>query len=441
MRRAEELIASMRHVAVAAPDTAGRLFGKRRPIADWPNLRDRGLASPDVHLVTDFENRPQPGFAVAGRAQGFRNGLLMPDTEASFISPLEPQTMVVIADALDSRGIPVAEAPRAILKTQLTRLAAAGITARVASELEFYVMRQSYAEAHAKGHMHLTPLYHHHGDHDVRVTSLAAPFIDAVEEALEASGIVVDQMQGEGGTGQLEINMAPDSPLAAADNCIAFKHLAKAVAHRQGLSATFLSKPLEAEAGSGGHIHMSLRSADGSNALGAPGSLTTFGEHFLAGLLAHTPDLTLLHAPYANSYKRMQPGTFVPLNATWGYDNRAVMVRLIAGGDGLRFEFRLPGADANPYHAYAAILIAGLAGVEVGLTLPPEMQGSTIPEGATPLPADLTEAVAHFAGSGLARKAFGEAIHAHLLQHGSVELAATRRAVASWEIARGFENA
>ena len=441
MRRADELIATMRHVTVAVPDTAGRLFGKRRPIADWPDLQERGLASPDVHLVTDLENRPQVGFAVAGRAHGFRNGILMPDVAAALLSPLEPQTMLVIADALDSGVKAVAEAPRAILKAQLARLAAAGITARVASEIELYVIRQSYAEAYAQGYACLTPLYHLHGDNDVMVTSLAAPFIDAIERALETSGIVVDQVQGEGGKGQIEINMAPDSPLAAADNCVAFTYIVKAVAHAQGLSATFLAKPFEDDAGSGGHIHISFKSADGSNALGAPDNLTPFGEQFLAGLLAHTPELTLLHAPYANSYKRMQPGTFVPLNATWGYDNRAVMLRLIAGRDGLRFEFRLPGADANPYHAYAAIIAAGLAGVEAGRALPPEMVGSSVPESAPAIPADLTEAVARFASSALAESAFGGDVHAHLLQHGRIELAATRKAVTSWEFARGFESA
>jgi glutamine synthetase len=441
MKRADELISAMRHVTVAVPDLAGRLFGKRRPIADWPELREHGLASPDVHLVMDFENRPQAGFAVAGGAHGFRNGILMPDAMAVFLSPLEPQTMLVIADALDSGGKAVAEAPRTILKVQLARLAAAGITVRIASELEFYVIRQSYAEAHAHAHAGLTPLYHRHGDNDVMVTSLAAPFIDATEYALEACGILVDQVQGEGGKGQIEINMTPDAPLTAADNCVAFKYVVKAIAHTQGLSATFLAKPFEDDAGSGGHIHISLKSSDGSNALGVPGKLTAFGEYFLAGVLAHTPELTLLHAPYANSYKRMQPGTYVPLNATWGYDNRAVMLRLIAGRDGLRFEFRLPGADANPYHAYAAIIAAGLAGVEAGCALPPEMVGSSVPESAPEIPADLTEAVARFARSALAEKAFGGEGHAHLLQHGRIELTATRKAVTNWEFARGYESA
>lgn len=441
MRRADELAATVRHVTVCTPDMAGRLLGKRRPIADWPALKERGLAMPDFHLVTDFENRPQPGFAIAGVQHGFRNGILMPDAGAAFVSPVERETMIVIADAVDAGRQAVAEAPRAILKAQIARLTAAGIAARAASELEFYVMRQSYPEAYAQGYADLSPLYHRHGDNDVLVASVAAPLIGEIERALEACGITVDQVQGEGGAGQIEVNMAPTDPLAAADNHVAFKHVVKAAAYGAGSSATFLAKPFERDAGSGGHIHISFKVADGGNALGAPGKLSPFGERFLAGLLAYTPELTLLHAPYANSYKRLQPGSFTPLDATWGWDNRAVMVRLVSGSDGPRIEFRLPGADANPYLAYAALIAAGLAGVEAQQKLPVEMRGPVVPHGAITVPADLTEAIARFAGSSLAKKAFGEAVHTHLLQHGRIELAATRRAVTSWEIARGFESA
>lgn len=441
MKRADELVAAARHVTVCTPDMAGRLLGKRRPIADWPALKERGLAMPDFHLVTDFENRPQTGFAVAGVEHGFRNGLLLPDAGAAFVSPIERETMLVIADALDAERKAVAEAPRAILKAQIARLQSAGVTARAASELEFYVMRQSYPEAHAQGYTDLLPLYHRHGDNDVLVASVAAPLTGEIERALEACGIIVDQVQGEGGAGQLEVNMAPADPLGAADNHVTFKHVVKAVAHGAGSSATFLAKPFERDAGSGGHIHISFKTADGSNALGTPGKLSPFGEGFLGGLLAYTPELTLLHAPYANSYKRLQPGSFTPLAATWGWDNRAVMARIISGSDGPRIEFRLPGADANPYLAYAAAIAAGLAGVHSQLKPGAQMRGPNVPPGALCVPADLTEAIAQFAGSALAKKAFGDAVHAHLLQHGRVELAATRRAVTSWEIARGFESA
>lgn len=441
MKLSEILLSSAQFITVCTPDFCGRLMGKRRPVADWPQLSEQGLIMPDFHLVTGIENRPLPGFAAAGIEQGFRNGWLRPEPAAAFVSPIEPDTMHVIGDVLTADRIEVEEAPRAILKAQLVRLQAQGLTARCASELEFYLVRQSYRQAHAQGYTDLEPIYHRHGDNDVLVASLGAPFCNGIERALAVCGIKVEQFQGEGGTGQFEVNVAPADPLQAADDHIVFKHVVKSSAHASGSAATFLAKPFEVEAGSGGHIHMSLRTRDGSNALGLANELTPFGRSFLAGVIAFTPELTLLHAPYANSYKRLVPRAFAPLWSTWGWDNRTAMVRLIAGADGPRLEFRLPGADVNPYHSYAAILAAGLAGIEDSLSLPKEKQGGMEPSVSRDIPGDLTESIARFASSAMARGAFGDRVHAHLLQHARHELAATRQTVTSWEVARGFESA
>ncbi|MGE0240344.1 MAG: glutamine synthetase family protein [Parvibaculaceae bacterium] len=440
MKAAADYLAIATHVVFATPDFYGRLLGKKRRAGEWSSAASNGVAMPDFYLICDPAGRPLPGFDVAGAHAGFRNGLLRPDPGAAFELPTEPGVTHVICDGLTSSGDMVREAPRSLLRGQLARLAERGIAARVASELEFYLIEQTYREAHTLHYANLRPSYHRAGDNEVIVGSLFAPFADMVERALEACGIVVDQIQAEGGAGQFEVNVAPAAPLTAADEHIVFKHVVKACAHQFGRAATFMAKPFEHDAGSGGHVHLSL-SKDGSNLLGEGRRLSAFGAGFVAGILHHMPELTLMFAPYANSYKRLVPLSYTPLAATWAWDNRTAMVRLLAGRDGPRIELRMPGADINPYHSYAAMLAAGLAGVDAELPLPPEKQGDTDPPGADPLPADLTEATRRFAGSETAIAAFGNACHGHILNHARQELAATRRVVTEWEIARGFEHA
>lgn len=441
MRPFAEFDVSANSIAVCTPDMSGRLVGKIRPASEWPDMVAAGVGMPNFHLVTDIENRPQPGFSVAGAAHGFANGRIRPDPGAAFVSPLMPETRHVLADPLHSDGSPVAEAPREILRRQIARLEARGITATFASELEFYAFKQPFSELHETGYTAMQPLYHRHGDNDLLVASLFAPFVEEVQVALAASRIEVDQIQAEGGTGQIEINVAPDRAMASADNHIVFKHIVKCVAHKLGRSVTFLAKPFERDAGSGGHVHLSLHDAHGQNLIGDDsGQLTTFGRHFIAGLAAYTPELTLLHAPYVNSYRRLVPGSYAPLRSSWGYDNRAAMIRLLTGSSGTRFELRLPGADVNPYICYSGLIAAGLAGVQNEIPLPEPLVGHTGPA-ADVIPADLGEAIAAFAGSDLATEAFTPAVKQHILCHARNELQASRRIVSPWEMERGFENA
>lgn len=433
MMHIDSLLATSDFVAIATPDNCGRLIGKRRPVADWPTLRAQGMAMPDFHLVTGLENQPHADMAVTGAATGFRNGLLFPVPAAAFLSPGEPRTAYVLAEARHADGTSCAEAPRQILAAQIARLGTLGVAAVAASELEFYAFRAPYSTLRDNGYTG-PPLYHRSGDNDLLVSGYGAAFYSAIVAALTASCIVVDQMQGEAGPGQCEINIAP-APLAeAADNHAAFKHIVKATAHSLDRAVTFLAKPFATEASSGGHMHLSFTRADGTNALADDGGLTDFGTAFLAGIVVGTPDLALLSAPYQNSYRRLQPGSFAPLRANWGHEARTVMLRLLGTGARLRMEFRLPGADANPYLAYAAVIAAGLHGVETQAVLPSQGDGP-------PLPADLTEAVLSFEASAVAEAAFGRTVKQHLAGLARHELATSRRAVSDWEIRHGFEEA
>lgn len=262
-------------------------------------------------------------------------------------------------------GSLVPEAPRAILQRQVERLARHGLSAWVDTELEFYIYADSYQDSFRKGYRRLTPLYHRVGDNDVLVTEFLDHFLRPLRLAMTGLGLPAETTQGEGGIGQVELNFPPGAPLATADGHALFKHTAKMLAYRHSQAVTFMAKPEQAQAGSGCHLHLSLRDLRGSPCTATAGTeLSDRARQFLAGLLAYSPELTLMHAPLMNSYRRIQPGGWAPAAQTWGYDNRLAMVRIVGSGDTLRMEFRLPGADVNPYLTIAAALAAGIAGLE-----------------------------------------------------------------------------
>ncbi len=436
-----ELPAGTEVVAVGAPDSAGRLIGKRVPAERWPVIVEQGLPMPNYHLVTGIENRPQEGFEVTGAHLGYPNGLLLPCLETLRALPWEPGTAIVIGDVRDASRQPVEQAPRRVLQRQIERLNSAGLTATFASELEFYLFRYSFAEARTRHSRLPEPSYHLHADNDILIAGYDEGFVRDVRRAMHAMEIPVDATQGEGGQGQHEINLRHADPVRMADRHVYYKHGVRALAHARGQAVTFMAKISADAPGSSCHVHLCLYGPDGEPAFGVD-DLSPLGQSFLAGLLAYTPELTLLHAPYANSYRRLRPGSFAPSNATWGWDNRSCMVRVVGRGEACRFEFRVPGADANPYHTFAAIIAGGLAGTERGLEPPHPVSGNAYAQaGAQDLPTDLTEALAAFSQSDVATRAFGPAVHRHLTTLGEHEREAGLAVVTDWELSRGLENA
>jgi glutamine synthetase len=441
MEKRRELPEGTEVVAVCVPDNAGRLIGKRLPAHRWADILGRGLPMPNYHLVTGIENRPQEGFEVTGTHLGYPNGLLRPCVETLRAVPWEPGTAIVISNVQDAAGRRVEQAPRTILQRQIERLAGIGVTATFASELEFYLFRGSYAEARARAVRLPAPSYHLHADNDLLIAGYDEDFVSDVRRAMAVLEIPIDATQGEGGEGQHEINIRHTDPLRMADSHVYYKHAVKAIAHRRGQAATFMAKISSDAPGSSCHVHLCLYGSDGEPAFGVD-DLSPLGRSFLAGLLAYTPELTVLHAPSANSYRRLRPGSFAPSNATWGWDNRSCLVRVVGRGEACRFEFRVPGADVNPYHSFSSIIAAGLAGAEGGLRPPGPVAGDAYAQaGATSLPTDLTEALAAFTASEVAARAFGPAVHRHLATLGEREREAGLFAVTDWELGRGLENA
>jgi glutamine synthetase len=430
-------------ISVCVPDHYGRLAGKQIAASRLPAVLATGLDMPDFHLVTGPDNLPAAGLSVTGEHTGFPDGVLWPDPPTLRRLPWNPPAAIVLAQPRRRDGTVIAQAPRTILERQVGRLSQFGLGAWVATELEFYVFADSYPAAFEQGYRGLRPLYHRVGDNDVLVTELLGQYLRPLRLALAELGLPAESSQGEGGAGQAELNFPASAPVAAADGHVLFKYAAKAIAHQQSRAVTFMAQPDELAPGSGCHLHISLRDLNGAPCTAADGqtALSEQAGRFLSGLLAFAPELTLLHAPLPNSYRRLQPGGWAPSAASWGYDHRAAMVRVVGRGPSLRMEFRLPGADANPYLSIAAVLAAGIAGLEDDIALPPALGAAADRPAARPVPSDLTEAIHRFEGSDLARRAFGDPVRDHVAGMARHELRLARRTVTGWERQRGFETA
>lgn len=428
-------------VIVCTPDGAGRLMGKSVSIAEWPRIVEEGLMMPDFHLATDLTNSIQLGLRVTGAHTGFPNGILRPDLNTLRLIPWAPGFALVICDVLSRDGETVGEAPRHVLQHQLARLSERGLSALVATELEFYIFRESFGRAEESGYRELHPAHHQQGDHDVLVAEGFEGYLSPLRNEMEQLGFPVISTLAEGGVGQLEVNFGHGHPLHVADGHVLFKHTAKSLAARQQRAVTFMAKWADGEPGSSGHVHLSLQSvATGEHLLASastPGLLSPEGSAFLAGVIRHAREFALLHAPFTNSYRRISAGNWVPQVPTWAVDDRRVMVRLLGAGSSGRLEFRFPGADANPYLSLAALIAAGIEGMDASEELPP----SGVECALEPMPLDLRGAVEAFSRSEVAERAMGEQVHRHYAERGWHELCETGALVADWERARGFERA
>jgi glutamine synthetase len=430
-------------VAVGVPTASGWLMGKRLTYTAWQQTLEAGsLAMPEFHLIVDITGTPVSGLPAAGAHTGWANGLLRPDLGTWRVLPWEPRTALVLGDAYDARGQPAETAPRWILRRQLERLEQLGLTAVGASELEFYLFSTTYQGIHRSGPTALRPAYHRHGDVDLLVAGHLEPVLGQIRRELPLANIPIELSHGEGGIGQFEVTLPPAPALEMSDRHTIYKHAVKTIAHRHGLAATFMAKVADDQAASGCHFHLSVSDRRGGSALaGDWHGLSEFGRAFLAGVLTYIPELLLLLAPFPNSYRRLQPGEWVPTTVTWGVDNRAALVRLCGTGKDTRLELRLAGADANPYLGFAAFVAAGLAGVEEGLEPPPPVIGEPDESAEVRLPRDIGEAAERLAGSAMAAARFGEAVRDHLVGLGEHEAAVARREVTDRDLIRGFETA
>jgi glutamine synthetase len=431
-------------VVVAFPDLHGRLVGKR---VTGHFFRDHvladGIEACDYLLAVDVDMTPLPGYEFASWERGYGDVMCRPDLSTLRAVPWLDATALVLCDLFDGVGEPVEVSPRRILQRQVARAAALGYSVMCGSELEFFLFRDSYEDAEAKG---FADLQYHSAvvqDYHVLQTTRDEYLIRQIRNGMDAAGVRVEFSKGEASRGQHEINLRYADALEMADRHAIYKNGAKEIAALNGRSITFMAKYAMDEVGSSCHVHSSVWDATGNESLmwdGAdPDHLSPVFRGWLGGLVAHARELAWCFAPTVNSYKRYQLGSWAPTAIAWGVDNRTCGFRVVGREQGYRVECRIPGADANPYLAFAATIAAGLDGIERGLEPPARFEGNAYAAADLPrIPWNIVDAIEAFAGSQLARDAFGEGVHAHLLNTAREEWAAFGNVVTDWERRRGF---
>ncbi|MDJ0629956.1 MAG: glutamine synthetase family protein [Rhodobacter sp.] len=433
-------------VIMAQIDMQGRLMGKRFHARHFLESGVHETHSCNYLLTVDMEMEPVPGYKSASWSQGYGDYMMKPDLSTLRRVPWQEGCALVLCDIRDHHGhADIAVSPRAILKRQIDRLAEHGMTAMMASELEFYLFRESYDEAHAGGYRTLTPVSPYNEDYHLFQTTKEEAVMRAVRNGLYGAGIPVENSKGEAWAGQEEINVRYADALTAADNHVITKNAVKEIAWANGQSVTFMAKYNDAPAGSSCHIHQSLWSTDGTPLFlddGAEHGMSGAMRHYLAGLLAHANDVTAFLAPNINSYKRFVAGTFAPTKAIWSRDNRTAGYRMVGEGTrAIRIENRVGGADLNPYLAFAAQIAAGLAGIEAKLELEDEFTGDAYAaQRVREIPGTLRDAARELKRSKMLREAMGDDVVDHYVHAAEWEVAEHDRRVTDWEIFRGFER-
>ncbi|MES2667981.1 MAG: glutamine synthetase family protein [Pseudomonadota bacterium] len=434
-------------VLVAAIDMQGRLMGKRFHAAFFVDSGYKETHCCNYLLAVDMEMTTVQGYKSAGWESGYGDYVLRPDMATLRPLPWLPGTALVLGDLLDHHTHEeVAVSPRAILKKQVARARAMGFEAMMATELEFYIFENSYENLRDGGLSALTPISAYNEDYHLFQTTKEEGLMRAVRNGLYGAGIPVENTKGEADAGQHEVNYRYSDALDTADNHVITKQAVKEIAHAQGRSVTFMAKYHHNKAGSSAHIHQSLWTLDGKPAFAddkdAHG-MSALMKHFIAGQLAHARDITTFLAPYVNSYKRFTIGMFAPTKAVWSADNRTAGFRVCGEHTkAVRVECRIPGSDVNPYLACAALLAAGLDGIERKLELEPEMKGDMYAAGGIrEIPRTLREAAGLLHGSSMLRAAFGEDVIDHYHHAAQWEISETDRVVTDFELQRLLERA
>ena len=425
-------------VVVAFTDMQGRLMGKRLEAHFFLEEMEAGqpIEGCNYLLALEMEGDPVPGYAMASWERGYGDFAMVPDFSTMRRIPWLEGTALVLCDVAWNDGTPVRPSPRQVLKAQVDRARALGYEAMFGSELEFYLIKETYAEAHQQHYRGLTPSVPYILDYHILATSYDEPFIRAVRNGMQAAGIRVENSKGEAWPGQQEINFRYSDAVTMADNHTIYKNGIKEIAQQRGCSVTFMAKPDHTWIGSSCHIHSSLW-RDGNSAFA--GESPVFRQ-YLAGQVASAAELAVFLAPNINSYKRYTAGSWAPTTLAWGYDNRTCGFRVVGHGNGLRVESRIPGADANPYLAFAALLAAGLHGIEQQLEPPPAFTGNAYESDVRRFPHSLREAISALETGTLARAAFGDDVVDHYLNYARTEQRLFDHAVTCYERERFFER-
>jgi glutamine synthetase len=425
-------------VVVAFTDMQGRLLGKRLHAEFFVEEMEaeHPVEGCNYLLALEMEMDPVPGYEIASWEQGYGDFAMRPDMSTLRRIPWLEATALVLSDVQWHDGSPVQPSPRQVLRAQMERAAALGFTPMVGSELEFYLLKETYAEAHANGYTGLTPSVPYILDYHILATTYDEPLLRAIRNGMHQAGMRVETSKGEAWPGQQEVNFRFSDAVTMADNHVIYKNGAKEIAFLHGCSISFMPKPFEDWIGNSCHIHSSLFRGDDA----AFASDETLFDRWLAGQIACAKELAVFFAPTVNSYKRYAAGSWAPTTLAWGNDNRTCGFRVVGHGAARRVETRIPGGDVNPYLAFAAMIASGLHGIEQELEAPPPLQGNAYESDAERFPSTLRDAIAALEESTMARAAFGDQVVDHYLNYARTEQGLFDRFVTDWERKRYFER-
>jgi glutamine synthetase len=429
-------------IIFAITDMQGRLQGKRidaRFFVD--DLIDGVVEGCSYLLASDVDMNTVAGFALTSWERGYGDLAFTPDFSTIRLVPWHEKTVIIFADVETVHGEAVAVSPRQILQGQVARLEERGWTGLTGTELEFIVFEDSYEEAWGNGYRNLTPANQYNVDYSLLGTSRVEPLLGRVRRSMRDAGMIVESLKGECNFGQHEIAFKYAELIDKCDEHSLFKLGTKEIAAQEDCAITFMAKYNERE-GNSCHIHLSLRDKKGAPVFAGDKShgFSEVFEHFLAGQVAYARELSLFLAPNINSYKRFVEGSFAPTAMLWGIDNRTCAFRVVGHGSSIRVECRIPGGDVNPYLAVAALVAAGLRGVDEALPLAPAFEGNAYVADAPRVPTTLKQATDLFSTSAVARQAFGDEVVDHYTHAAQIEVAAFEAAITDWERYRGFER-
>jgi glutamine synthetase len=434
---------------VAITDMQGRLMGKRvQAQAFLDGVIDHGAHFCTYLLGTDMEMNTPEGFALMNWETGYGDWIADPVWDTMRVLPWLEKTAIVLSDTFTEEGHDeIAVSPRTILKRQVAKAAAMGITVKAGSEFEYYVLKESWEESNRKGWGPPERFGYYNEDYHLLQATKAEPLHRLLRNQMTEARIPIEFSKGEAAPGQHEVNIRYDHVLESADRSVLFKHGAKEIAYLNGWGISFMSKPDHAWTGSSGHLHMSIWNEDGSRSLThdesakRPYGMSDMFASFVAGMMALSRELAIFIAPNINSYKRYASLSWAPVNIVWGRDNRTTGFRLVGHGSNLHVEDRFPGGDMNAYLTYAAMIGAGLWGVEQKLEPPKEFKGNGyVAKGVPRMPRALYEAIRELEASKAAPKIFGQDVVDHYLNAAQVEQELYDSIVHDWDRERYLER-
>jgi glutamine synthetase len=433
-------------VLVCFVDMQGRLMGKRFHAVNFVETSFQETHCCNYLLATDLEMATPSGYASTSWQSGYGDYVMKPDLSTIRPVPWLEGTALVLCDVLDHHTHePISHSPRAILKKQIKRLETLGLEAKMATELEFFLFAKSLDDIRKDGFRNLEPISGYNQDYHIFQTTKEEGIMRPIRNHLFAAGLPIENTKGEAEAGQEELNIRYAPALDCADYHSIAKHAIKEIAWQHGHAATFLPKWDKDRVGSSSHVHQSLWK-DGEAAFfdkSRPHGMSELMGHYMAGLIKYAPDYIYFLAPYVNSYKRFAKGTFAPTKTVWSVDNRTAGFRLCGENTkGVRVECRIGGSDLNPYLAQAAMLAAGIKGIEDAIDLSPATTGDAYEDAKAPdIPQTLRAATETLRNSDFLRAALGDDVVDHYTRAAEWEQEEFDRVVTDWEIARGFERA